>query len=61
MLLSLAGPDWNKDLDRFQAPTLWKQLKNIYKGLGMGETQKWRLCTNDKVGVHSPIVMKPHD
>ena len=60
-LLSLVGPDWNGDLDGFQAPTSWKQLKNIYKGLGMGETQKWRFCTCDKDGVHSPIVMKPHD
>lgn len=39
-LLSLVGPDWNGDLDGFQAPTSWKQLKNIYKGLGMEETQK---------------------
>lgn len=23
-LLSLGGPDWNGDLDGFQAPTLWK-------------------------------------
>jgi hypothetical protein len=60
-LLSLASPDWNGDLDGFQVPTSWKQLQSVYKGLGMGETQKCRLCTGNKNAVHSPIVMKPHD
>jgi len=60
-LLSLAGPDWNGHLDGFQVPTSWKQLQSVYKGLNVGEIQKWRLCTNEENAGHSPIVMKPHD
>lgn len=59
-LLSLAGPNWNGDLGGIHAPTSWEQLTKIYKGLGMLEAQKWRLCTGDKEASHAPVLMKPH-
>jgi len=56
----LAGPDWNGDLGGVQAPTTWKQLMKIYRGLGMVEAQKWRLCIGDDATSHAPTVLKPH-
>jgi len=60
-LLTLAGPEWNGDLHGVQAPTSWKQMTNIFKGLGMVETEKWRLCTGDNDASHAPVLMKPHE
>ena len=59
-LLALKGPDWNGELNGCRVPTSWKNLMNMYNGLGMLKAQKWRLCTGKDSDVHAPHIMKPH-
>jgi hypothetical protein len=57
-LLTLVGlkPELIKG---FSLPTLWKQLHNLYRELGLVTTKRWRLCTRFTQAPHDPNLMSP--
>jgi len=57
-LLTLVG--LQSELIRgFSLPTLWKQLHNLYRELGLVATERWRLCTGSTQAPHVPHLMSP--
>lgn len=50
---------WDGDLNGVRIPACWKQLNNMYSGLGMIEVQRFRLCTGSKDNPHSPELLQP--